>query len=270
MLAALAATRARRRTFHRVPRALPTDGARGTGAAPGEPSDRRGDRRLRRGGLRSLGASAHVPLEIVPNGVDVRAFARPGPPTEGLPAGRKILWVNRLDPQKGFEVMVRRVRAAGVDELEDVRLLVAGDGRDRVVAASLPRDASRARILRWAPCPHAELPRYHAAARRVRVARGRAGELRDRARRGDGRRGAGGRDGHPGLPGGGSRRGGRAAGPAERRDRARGRDPPGPVRTRPGVGASPRPAARERRRYSWDAVVPRLEAVYDRVLAGTR
>src|SRR5512132_2388023 len=62
---------------------------------------------------------AHVPLEIVPNGVDVRAFAHPGTPIEGLPVGRKVLWVNRLDPQKGFEVMVRAFETLA-SELEDV------------------------------------------------------------------------------------------------------------------------------------------------------
>ena len=42
-------------------------------------------------------------LEIVPNGVDVGAFAGSEPCPDLLP-GRRILWVNRLDPQKGFPI----------------------------------------------------------------------------------------------------------------------------------------------------------------------
>ena len=103
-----------------------------------------------------------VPLEIVPNGVDVRAFSDPGRPVEGLPAGPKILWVNRLDPQKGFEIMLRAFEQIA-SEVGEVHLLVAGDGRDRVLLRSLPGDL-RSRILRLGTVAHEALPRYHAAA----------------------------------------------------------------------------------------------------------
>jgi phosphatidyl-myo-inositol alpha-mannosyltransferase len=103
-----------------------------------------------------------VPVEIVPNGVDVRAFAHPGRPVHGLPAGPKILWVNRLDPQKGFEIMLRAFERLASD-VGDAHLLVAGDGRDRVLLRSLPSQL-RSRILRLGTLPHEELPRYHAAA----------------------------------------------------------------------------------------------------------
>jgi len=102
------------------------------------------------------------PLEIVPNGVDVRAFSDPGRPVEGLPAGPKILWVNRLDPQKGFEIMLRAFEQIA-SEVGEVHLLVAGDGRDRVLLRSLPGDL-RSRILRLGTVAHEALPRYHAAA----------------------------------------------------------------------------------------------------------
>jgi phosphatidylinositol alpha-mannosyltransferase len=103
-----------------------------------------------------------VPVEIVPNGVDVRAFAHPGRPVDGLPAGPKILWVNRLDPQKGLEIMLRAFEQLA-SEVGGAHLLVAGDGRDRVLLRSLPRQL-RSRILRLGTVPHGELPRYHAAA----------------------------------------------------------------------------------------------------------
>jgi phosphatidyl-myo-inositol alpha-mannosyltransferase len=103
-----------------------------------------------------------VPVEIVPNGVDVRAFAHPGRPVQGLPAGPKILWVNRLDPQKGFEIMLRAFERLA-SEVGEAHLLVAGDGRDRALLRSLPRQL-RSRILRLGTVPHEELPRYHATA----------------------------------------------------------------------------------------------------------
>ena len=103
-----------------------------------------------------------VPLEIVPNGVDVPAFSDPGRPVEGLPAGPKILWVNRLDPQKGFEIMLRAFEQLA-SEVGEVHLLVAGDGRDRVLLRSLPGDL-RSRVMRLGTVPHEVLPRYHAAA----------------------------------------------------------------------------------------------------------
>jgi phosphatidyl-myo-inositol alpha-mannosyltransferase len=103
-----------------------------------------------------------VPLEIVPNGVDVGAFAHPGRPIEGLPAGPKILWANRLDPQKGFEIMLRAFERVA-SEVVGAHLLVAGDGRDRALLRSLPADL-RSRILRLGTVAHGDLPRYHAAA----------------------------------------------------------------------------------------------------------
>jgi phosphatidyl-myo-inositol alpha-mannosyltransferase len=101
-------------------------------------------------------------VEIVPNGVEVERFADPGPPAVGLPPGRRILWVNRLDPQKGFPVTVRAFeRLAG--RLDDVTLVVAGGGRDRRVVDGLPK-AVRRRVVMLGPVPHEDLPAYHASA----------------------------------------------------------------------------------------------------------
>jgi len=101
-------------------------------------------------------------VEVVPNGLDVRTFAEPRAAATGLPGSRRILWVARLDPQKGFPVMVRAfARLAG--ELEDLALVVAGDGRDREALGTLA-DADRARVAMLGSVPHADLPAYHAAA----------------------------------------------------------------------------------------------------------
>jgi phosphatidylinositol alpha-mannosyltransferase len=103
-----------------------------------------------------------VSVEIVPNGVDVGRFAHPGVPARGLPAGRKILWVNRLDPQKGFRVMLDAFERLPV-ELDDVHLVIVGNGRDRDAVRSLP-ERIRPRVLHLGTVAHDQLPAYHAAA----------------------------------------------------------------------------------------------------------
>jgi phosphatidyl-myo-inositol alpha-mannosyltransferase len=103
-----------------------------------------------------------VPVEIVPNGVDVGRFAHPGQPARGLPEGRKILWVNRLDPQKGFRVMLDAFERLPPD-LDDVHLVVAGDGKDSEALRSLPA-SFRPRVVHLGTVAHDRLGAYHAAA----------------------------------------------------------------------------------------------------------
>ncbi len=101
-------------------------------------------------------------VEIVPNGVDVERFAQPGAPAAGLPDGRILLWVGRLDPQKGFPIMVRAFGRLAT-EYPDLSLVVAGDGRDRHATDMLTEDARR-RVLMLGSVPNVELPAYLAAA----------------------------------------------------------------------------------------------------------
>lgn len=101
-------------------------------------------------------------VEIVPNGVDVERFAAGGPRPDGLPDGRIVLWVNRLDPQKGFPVAVRAFARVAA-EMMDVHLVVAGDGRDRD-ETQLLSEADRRRVVMLGSVPHERLPAYHAAA----------------------------------------------------------------------------------------------------------
>jgi phosphatidyl-myo-inositol alpha-mannosyltransferase len=208
-----------------------------------------------------------VPLEIVPNGVDVRAFSDPGRPVEGLPAGPKILWVNRLDPQKGFEIMLRAFEQIA-SEVGEVHLLVAGDGRDRVLLRSLPGDL-RSRILRLGTVAHEALPRYHAAADvfvspatgqesfGIVLVEAMAAGVPVVASDIEGYREVV-HDGVDGLlvppndP--------NALAAAIRR-----------VLSEPELAAALKAAGRSRAQaFSWQAVAPRLEAVYDRVLSATR
>ncbi len=101
-------------------------------------------------------------LEIVSNGVDVERFAGPAEPAPGLPPGRRILWVGRLDPQKGFAVMVRAFQRLA-SHLPDVHLVVAGEGRDREALDLLTAEA-RGRVVMLGAVPNEDLPAYHAAA----------------------------------------------------------------------------------------------------------
>jgi phosphatidylinositol alpha-mannosyltransferase len=96
---------------------------------------------------------------IVPNGVDVELFAKAQP--ADLPGGRRILWVGRLDRQKGLPVAVRAF-ADLATRLPDVHLVVAGDGAERGTVAALSPEA-RERVVMLGAVPHEKLPAYHAA-----------------------------------------------------------------------------------------------------------
>lgn len=100
-------------------------------------------------------------LRVVPNGCDVDAFAH-AKPAEGLPEGRRLLWVARLDPQKGFGVAVRAFDRVAA-RFPRARLVVIGDGRDRG-AVELLRPDVRSRVDLIGTVPHHMLPGYHAVA----------------------------------------------------------------------------------------------------------
>lgn len=109
-----------------------------------------------------LGRAIPGEVEIVPNGVDVERFAGPVPPAPGLPSGKFVLWVSRLDPQKGFPVMVRAFRRLALTDGE-ISLVVVGAGRDADAVRLLP-DEIRRRVVMLGAVLHDRLPAYHAAA----------------------------------------------------------------------------------------------------------
>jgi phosphatidyl-myo-inositol alpha-mannosyltransferase len=96
---------------------------------------------------------------IVPNGVDVELFASAKP--ADLPEGRRLLWVGRLDKQKGFPIAVRAFASLAA-KLPDLHLVVAGDGAERGAVEELAPDVRR-RVVMLGSVPHEDLPRYHAA-----------------------------------------------------------------------------------------------------------
>ena len=108
--------------------------------------------------LRRALPEAH--LEIVPNGVDVRAFAEPTAVAH-LPTGRRVVWAHRLDPQKGFPVAIAAFSHLLAD-VPDAVLIVIGEGRDRE-SLGLLTPSVRERIHMLGALANRELPAYHAA-----------------------------------------------------------------------------------------------------------
>ena len=87
---------------------------------------------------------------VIPNGVDVDAFASATPAV--LPDGRRIAWVHRLDPQKGFGVALAAFASLRGD-VRDARLVVGGDGTDRRLLEDLDAEV-RARVTLLGSLPH--------------------------------------------------------------------------------------------------------------------
>lgn len=97
--------------------------------------------------------------EVIPNGVDVDRFARAARIDLGL--GRKLLFVGRLDARKGFHLAVAAFARLAA-ERGDLRLVVVGDGPERGAAGSLATEL-RERVLFLGTLPNRDLPAVHAA-----------------------------------------------------------------------------------------------------------
>ena len=97
---------------------------------------------------------------VIPNGVSVARFAQA--PRLHWPPGRRIVWAHRLDPQKGFPVLVEAFRKLAL-ERPDLRLNVGGDGADRVAVEDLPAPV-RERISMFGRVAHDDVPSLLAGA----------------------------------------------------------------------------------------------------------
>jgi phosphatidylinositol alpha-mannosyltransferase len=100
--------------------------------------------------------------EIVPNGVPVERFAPASTQRASRPRERALLWVHRLEPRKGFAVAVRAFGRLA-EELDDLRFVVVGEGRDREALALLP-ERHRRRVTMLGAVPDEALPAHYAAA----------------------------------------------------------------------------------------------------------
>ncbi|MEO8292546.1 MAG: glycosyltransferase family 4 protein [Actinomycetota bacterium] len=98
--------------------------------------------------------------EIVPNGIDVRAFSTAEARSD-LGPGRKLLFVGRLQRRKGFRTAIEAFAELAPTH-PDLRLVVAGEGHERSAAASLPA-AVRARVIMLGTVGNRELPPVHHA-----------------------------------------------------------------------------------------------------------
>lgn len=96
---------------------------------------------------------------IVPNGADIGHFRNALPAT--LPPGRRMLFVGRLEPRKGFRIAIDAFAELGA-RYDDLRLVVVGDGPQRTQVRRLP-PRLRARVDMIGRVSHAALPTYHAA-----------------------------------------------------------------------------------------------------------
>jgi phosphatidylinositol alpha-mannosyltransferase len=97
---------------------------------------------------------------VIPNGVSVARFA--GAPRLDWPPGRRIAWAHRLDPQKGFPVLVEAFRRMAA-ERTDLLLSVGGDGADRVAVEGLSASL-RERVSMFGRVGHGEVPSLLAGA----------------------------------------------------------------------------------------------------------
>ena len=97
---------------------------------------------------------------VIANGVPVSRFAEA--PRLEWSLGRRIAWAHRLDPQKGFPVVVEAFRRLAL-ERTDLLLSVGGDGADRVAVEGLPSSV-RGRISMFGRVGHDEVPSLLAGA----------------------------------------------------------------------------------------------------------
>ena len=109
----------------------------------------------------------HLPpeaFEVVPNGVEVAAFADAEPLPEFVDPQRPLLlFVGRLEPRKGLDILLaaflhlRRTRP-------ELRLVVIGDGPERARCEALLPLAVRPDVLFLGAVDEADKPRFHASA----------------------------------------------------------------------------------------------------------
>jgi phosphatidylinositol alpha-mannosyltransferase len=107
----------------------------------------------------------HFPgdYDIVPNGIDVERFRAPHPRPEVFRMDAiHVLYVGRLEPRKGVDVLIRAA-AAVQRRRPNVRLIVGGDGTDRARLETLAREAGTD-VTFVGPIAERELPAFFQAA----------------------------------------------------------------------------------------------------------
>lgn len=100
---------------------------------------------------------SHERIKVVYNGVDLEDLLRRYQSYDrstvrmefGLPTNAKVIGITaRLVPDKGHEYLIRAVKRLGA-ELEDLNLLIVGDGRNREYLESLSKDLGISEHVRF-------------------------------------------------------------------------------------------------------------------------
>ncbi|HEX4933096.1 MAG TPA: glycosyltransferase family 4 protein [Gemmatimonadaceae bacterium] len=99
-------------------------------------------------------------VKILPNGIEVERFAT-ADPARDVPAGRKLLFVGRLDPRKGLPFAMRAfVKLA--PRYPDLSLVVVGSGPQRDAIREVPAEL-RDRVQMKGKVSYQALPTYYRA-----------------------------------------------------------------------------------------------------------
>jgi phosphatidyl-myo-inositol alpha-mannosyltransferase len=100
-------------------------------------------------------------IRVIPNGVDVERFVS-ARPIAGLPQGRRVLFLGRLEPRKGFRTAVTAFELVSA-EFPDLHLVVVGDGGERGAVDGLAPSV-RGRVLMRGVVSEDDKPGHFAAA----------------------------------------------------------------------------------------------------------
>ncbi len=108
-------------------------------------------------------------ISVIPNGVDTQKFFRVDKQHSreqlGLPETKIILSVGRLEPVKGFALLMKAVQKLFVDEKKDALLVIVGEGSERAKLERLVATLHlQERVRLIGARPHTELKQWYSAA----------------------------------------------------------------------------------------------------------
>ena len=110
-----------------------------------------------------------VPIEVVPNGVDLKPFQNPGGPVDRVelgfaPGDVVLLFVGRLGPEKNLDFLLRTFTGA-VQAYDHLRLVLIGGGPERENLEDWVRRAGIQQAVRFVgSISYDQMPRYMAMA----------------------------------------------------------------------------------------------------------
>lgn len=81
--------------------------------------------------IRKLGFTN--PIAVIPNGIDLAEF--PSLEEKGIKEKRKILFLSRIHPKKGIELLIQAWHKMGTNLRKDWEIEIAGNGEDAYVAS---------------------------------------------------------------------------------------------------------------------------------------